>query len=106
MCATYRSSASCAPRARRELLADEARAGSRRHTTRTVPHIMDVNAAAVTGPFAPRVRRMIHGHTHRPARTATRSTGRTPSGGARRLARTGSYIRCEAGTYQLIELPR
>ena len=55
------------PRAHRELLADEARAGSRRHTARTVPRIMDVNAAAVTAAFrAAQVRRMIHGHTHRP----------------------------------------
>ena len=56
------------PRVRRELLADEARAGSRAHTARTVPTIMDVNAAAVTRAFgAAGVRRMIHGHTHRPA---------------------------------------
>ena len=37
------------PRARRELLADEARAGSRRHTSRTVPNIMDVNAGGGDG---------------------------------------------------------
>ena len=55
------------PRAHRELLADEVRAGSRRHTARTVPYIMDVNAAAVVAAFrAAQVRRMIHGHTHRP----------------------------------------
>ncbi len=55
------------PRTHRALLVEEARAGSRRHTARTVPYIMDVNAAAVTAAFrATRVRRMIHGHTHRP----------------------------------------
>jgi len=39
------------PRSAREQLADEARAGSRRHTSRTVPDIMDVNAQAVTAAF-------------------------------------------------------
>ena len=39
------------PRSHRELLADEARAGSRRHTSRTVPYIMDVNAGAVAAAF-------------------------------------------------------
>jgi UDP-2,3-diacylglucosamine hydrolase len=96
------------PRARRELLADEARAGSRRHTTRTVPYIMDVNAAAVTAAFrAAGVRRMIHGHTHRPGVHRHEVDG----AGAERLVlgawhQQGSYIRCEAGSYQLIELPR
>src|ERR1700758_3545198 len=39
------------PRAHRELLSHEARAGSRRHTSRTVPYIMDVNSAAVAAAF-------------------------------------------------------
>ena len=56
------------PRDTRLLLASEARAGSRAHTSRTVPRIMDVNPAAVTAAFrATGVRRIIHGHTHRPA---------------------------------------
>ena len=53
--------------ARREL-ASAARAGSKAHTQRTIPTIMDVNPEAVSR--AMRVtgaRRLIHGHTHRPA---------------------------------------
>src|SRR6201997_5620631 len=36
------------PLADRELLANQARAGSRQHTARTIPRIMDVNPEAVT----------------------------------------------------------
>ncbi len=56
------------PLATRRELASAARAGSRAHTQRTIPTIMDVNpdavlrALRVTG-----ARRLIHGHTHRPA---------------------------------------
>jgi UDP-2,3-diacylglucosamine hydrolase len=51
----------------RELLAGEARAGSQRHTSHTIPYIMDVNREAVTAAYrATRVRRIVHGHTHRP----------------------------------------
>jgi UDP-2,3-diacylglucosamine hydrolase len=53
--------------ARREL-ASAARAGSKAHTERTIPTIMDVNPEAVTRAFrATGARRLIHGHTHRPA---------------------------------------
>jgi UDP-2,3-diacylglucosamine hydrolase len=53
--------------ARREL-ASAARAGSKAHTQRTVPTIMDVNPDAVTRAMrATGARRLIHGHTHRPA---------------------------------------
>jgi UDP-2,3-diacylglucosamine hydrolase len=53
--------------ARREL-ASAARAGSKAHTQRTIPTIMDVNPEAVTRAFrATGARRLIHGHTHRPA---------------------------------------
>jgi UDP-2,3-diacylglucosamine hydrolase len=53
--------------ARREL-ASAARAGSKAHTGRTIPTIMDVNPDAVTRAFrATGARRLIHGHTHRPA---------------------------------------
>jgi UDP-2,3-diacylglucosamine hydrolase len=52
---------------RREL-ASAARAGSKAHTERTVPVIMDVNPDAVVRAFrATGARRLIHGHTHRPA---------------------------------------
>ena len=45
------------------------RGTSRRATARKPAAIMDVNAGAVTAAFAEhRVTRMIHGHTHRPAR--------------------------------------
>jgi UDP-2,3-diacylglucosamine hydrolase len=53
--------------ARREL-ASAARAGSKAHTERTIPTIMDVNPDAVSRAFrATGARRLIHGHTHRPA---------------------------------------
>jgi len=96
------------PRAHRELLADEARAGSRRHTSRTVPYVMDTNAAAVTAAFrAARVRRMIHGHTHRPAVHDLEIDGAR----AQRIVlgawyEQGSYLYWERGSYQLRALPR
>jgi UDP-2,3-diacylglucosamine hydrolase len=96
------------PLAHREALADEARAGSRAHTARTVPYIMDVNAAAVTAAFrAARTRRMIHGHTHRPGVHDCEVDGAP----AQRIVlgawyEQGSYLRCERGSYQLRELPR
>jgi len=52
----------------RRSLASAARAGSKAHTERTIPTIMDVNPEAVTRAFrATGARRLIHGHTHRPA---------------------------------------
>jgi UDP-2,3-diacylglucosamine hydrolase len=52
--------------ARREL-ASAARAGSKAHTGRTIPTIMDVNPQAVTrAMLATGTTRLIHGHTHRP----------------------------------------
>lgn len=96
------------PRARRELLADEARAGSKRHTARTVPVIMDVNQDAVAAAFrAAGVRRMIHGHTHRPAVHDLEVDG-VP---VQRIVlgawyEQGSYLKYENGRYQLLDLPR
>jgi UDP-2,3-diacylglucosamine hydrolase len=56
------------PLATRRSLASAARAGSKAHTGRTIPTIMDVNPDAVTRAFrATGARRLIHGHTHRPA---------------------------------------
>ena len=56
------------PLATRRALASAARAGSKAHTGRTIPTIMDVNADAVLHAFrATGARRLIHGHTHRPA---------------------------------------
>jgi UDP-2,3-diacylglucosamine hydrolase len=96
------------PRAHRELLADEVRAGSRRHTARTVPYIMDVNATAVQSAFrAAQVRRMIHGHTHRPGVHELEIDGQP----AQRIVlgawyEQGSYLRFTQGKYELRELPR
>jgi UDP-2,3-diacylglucosamine hydrolase len=56
------------PVAQRLRMAGEARDASRRHTGTTAMEIMDVNEAAVREAFRRYgVRRMIHGHTHRPA---------------------------------------
>jgi UDP-2,3-diacylglucosamine hydrolase len=96
------------PRERRELLANEARAGSKRHTARTVPVIMDVNEAAVAAAFrATGVHRMIHGHTHRPGVHDLVVDGAP----AQRIVlgawyEQGSYLHCEGGRYQLLDLPR
>ena len=96
------------PLSAREALADEVRAGSRAHIARTVPTIMDVNAAAVAAAFrATAVRRMIHGHTHRPGVHDTVIDGSA----AQRIVlgawyEQGSYLSCERGEYQLRELPR
>ena len=52
----------------RRQLASAARAGSKAHTERTIPTIMDVNPDAVLCAFrATGARRLVHGHTHRPA---------------------------------------
>src|SRR5258708_1091817 len=96
------------PLSDRELLANQARAGSRQHTSRTIPKIMDVNSEAVVQAFrVAGVRRMIHGHTHRPGIHDTVVDG-TP---AQRIVlgawyEQGSYLVYERGTYQLRELAR
>jgi UDP-2,3-diacylglucosamine hydrolase len=55
----------------RQLLAVAARAGSKAHTARQRPEIMDVAPEAVVAAFrATGTRTMIHGHTHRPAEHA------------------------------------
>jgi UDP-2,3-diacylglucosamine hydrolase len=96
------------PLADRELLANQARAGSRQHTSRTIPKIMDVNSDAVAQAFrVAEVHRMIHGHTHRPGIHDTVIDG-TP---AQRIVlgawyEQGSYLVYERGTYELRELAR
>ena len=56
------------PLSARRTLASAARAGSKAHTQRTIPTIMDVNPEVVTRAMrATGARRLIHGHTHRPA---------------------------------------
>jgi UDP-2,3-diacylglucosamine hydrolase len=56
------------PLAERRAFAAQARGESRKHTAMAKSEIMDVNAAAVISTMrAHGVRRLIHGHTHRPA---------------------------------------
>jgi UDP-2,3-diacylglucosamine hydrolase len=96
------------PLSDRELLANQARAGSREHTSRTIPKIMDVNSDAVAQAFrVAEVRRMIHGHTHRPGIHDTVIDG-APT---QRIVlgawyEQGSYLVYERGTYELRELAR
>jgi UDP-2,3-diacylglucosamine hydrolase len=96
------------PLSDRELLANQARAGSRQHTSRTIPKIMDVNSDAVAQAFrVAEVRRMIHGHTHRPGIHDMVIDG-TP---AQRIVlgawyEQGSYLVYERGSYELRELAR
>jgi UDP-2,3-diacylglucosamine hydrolase len=96
------------PVADRELIANQARAGSKEHTSRVIPDIMDVNQDAVLTTYrATRVRRIIHGHTHRPGVHDTAIEGES----AQRMVlgawyEQGSYIRYENGRYELRELPR
>ena len=69
---------------------------------------MDVNAATVDTAFrATGVRRMIHGHTHRPGVHDSQIDGQW----AQRIVlgawyEQGSYLNYEAGRYELRELPR
>jgi UDP-2,3-diacylglucosamine hydrolase len=96
------------PLADRELLANQARAGSRQHTSRTIPKIMDVNADAVATAYrVTGVRRIIHGHTHRPGIHDTLIDGVR----AQRIVlgawyEQGSYLEYEKEHYVLKELPR
>lgn len=92
----------------RERLAHQARAGSQEHTARVVKEIMDVNAPAVAKSFqALAVRRMIHGHTHRPAVHELVIDGEH----AHRIVlgawyEQGSYLWYERGQFELRELRR
>ncbi len=96
------------PRATREQLAGAARAGSRAHMQRAQPVIMDVNAGAVLAAFrATGTRRMIHGHTHRPAVHRHEVDGEP----ATRIVldawyERGSYLRVSGESVDSIELPR
>jgi UDP-2,3-diacylglucosamine hydrolase len=92
----------------RELLANQARAGSRQHTARTQPKIMDVNPEAVATAYrVTGVRRIIHGHTHRPGVHDTTIEGTR----AQRIVlgawyEQGSYLVYANERYELRELPR
>ena len=94
--------------AERELLANQARAGSKEHMAKAIPTIMDVNQDAVSTAYrATRVRRIIHGHTHRPGVHDTTIEGES----VQRLVlgawyEQGSYIQYDEGRYELRSLPR
>jgi UDP-2,3-diacylglucosamine hydrolase len=96
------------PLVTRSLLASEARAGSRAHTARSAPTIMDVNSQAVQQAFrATRARRMIHGHTHRPAVHDALLEGHP----VQRIVlgawyEQGSYLLYQGGRYELRTLSR
>jgi UDP-2,3-diacylglucosamine hydrolase len=92
----------------REALANRARAGSKQHTAHTSYRIMDVNPEAVMAAFrVGRVRKIIHGHTHRPGIQELTVEGEA----AQRIVlgawyEQGSYLWNENGRYELRELPR
>lgn len=66
--ARFRERVLALPLEARQWIADTARSGSKAHTRTTAANIMDVTPAAVEAAFrASGCRRMIHGHTHRPA---------------------------------------
>ncbi len=87
--------------------ARQAREQSRASQSSKSDAIMDVNADAVAAAFRDHgVRRIIHGHTHRPAVHETTVDG-TP---ARRLVlpqwhQSGGYIRCDDDTCELLPYP-
>lgn len=96
------------PLATRRQLADAARAGSRAHTGMAAPEIMDVSEPAVLAALrAAGVRRMIHGHTHRPA---VHEFGLDGASAYRYVLgawyEQGSCLRCSADGYELLMLPR
>lgn len=96
------------PLATRQLLANEARAGSRAHTARAMATIMDVNTQAVERAFrATQAPRMIHGHTHRPGVHDALIEGHP----VQRIVlgawyEQGSCLLYQDGRYELRTLPR
>lgn len=94
--------------ARRKALAAKIREGSKAHTMRTAPMIMDVNADAVASAFVGRAAStLIHGHTHRPAIHALEVAGRA----VKRIVlgdwyTQGSVLEWTRDGYELRSLPR
>jgi UDP-2,3-diacylglucosamine hydrolase len=92
----------------RDRFANRARAGSKAHTSRTIPRIMDVNPAAVDTAFRiARVHRIVHGHTHRPGVHEQTIDGEP----AQRIVlgawyEQGSYLLHDQGKFELKTLPR
>ena len=89
-------------------LAGSARDASKAHTGSTSMDIMDVNDAAVRAAFQENgVKRMIHGHTHRPAVHKYRLNDDSE---AERIVladwhKSGSYLSVSADKAELIEMP-
>ena len=96
------------PRQTRAQLAGAARRGSRAHTARTIPYVMDVNPVAVEAAYrATCVRRIIHGHTHRPGT----HDGTLDGEPVQRIVlgawyEQGSYLVRDSGRYELRTLVR
>ncbi|MGA2564840.1 MAG: UDP-2,3-diacylglucosamine diphosphatase [Steroidobacteraceae bacterium] len=92
----------------RRRLAQQARAGSRRHTRMSAGQIMDVDLPAVQAAMrACRVHLLIHGHTHRPAVHEFELDGAS----ARRIVlgawhEQGSCLSFDRGQFRLEQLPR
>ena len=94
------------PVAERQAFAAQARAESQRYTRSVDDAITDVNDGAVRQALrAHGVRRLVHGHTHRPAVHALEIGGT----GAERIVlgdwyEQGSVLRADGGTWQLAAL--
>lgn len=94
------------PIAERQAFAAQARAESQRYTRSVDDAITDVNADAVVQALRTHdVRRLIHGHTHRPAVHGLADGGRS----CERIVlgdwyEQGSVLRAEAGTWDLAAL--
>jgi UDP-2,3-diacylglucosamine hydrolase len=87
----------------RRAFAAQARGESRRHTASAKPEIMDVNAAAVAAAMREHgVRRLIHGHTHRPATHRFGLDGR----GAERIVLGDWYEQSSVLTWPLLSADR
>ncbi|MGH8616634.1 MAG: UDP-2,3-diacylglucosamine diphosphatase [Burkholderiales bacterium] len=95
------------PRAVRVAIGRRLRAKSERAKQTLAPEIMDVNAGAVEAAFRARsCTRLIHGHTHRPARHEHQLAGQSCERWV--LAdwyRSGSYLRCDAAGCKAVALP-
>jgi UDP-2,3-diacylglucosamine hydrolase len=95
------------PLAQRKRQIEAVRQTSETEKTRKAPEIMDVNPAAVQAALREHAYpRLIHGHTHRPARHVHRVDGRTCERWV--LAdwyRSGSYLRCDEDGCTPLELP-
>jgi UDP-2,3-diacylglucosamine hydrolase len=96
------------PLSTRRTLASAARAGSKAHTERQIPVLMDVNPEAVIRAMrATGARQLIHGHTHRPAIHQFEVDGRK----AERVVlapwyESASCVGVDAGGVREIALPR